>query len=99
MTLPVRLLLSAKIDYDESFRWYDQQSENAANEFSNEIDHVLSRIARSAEVFAFVDEKHQSCPVKRFPFRIIFRTLDDQILVVAISHSSRRPEYWHTSRG
>ena len=38
------------------------------------------------------------CPVKRFPFRIVFRVVENRILVVAVAHAKRRPGYWKDRR-
>jgi len=32
--------------------------------------------------------------VHRFPYRIVYRVRDEDIYIVAIAHSSRRPDYW-----
>jgi plasmid stabilization system protein ParE len=32
--------------------------------------------------------------VKRFPFSIVYRADEDGIVVFAVAHSSRRPDYW-----
>jgi toxin ParE1/3/4 len=33
--------------------------------------------------------------VRGFPFSIVYRPESDGILIVAVAHHSRRPEYWH----
>jgi plasmid stabilization system protein ParE len=30
----------------------------------------------------------------RFPYSVVYKVLDDRILVVALAHQSRRPGYW-----
>jgi hypothetical protein len=32
--------------------------------------------------------------VKKFPFNIIYQIVDDDIVIVAISHHARAPHYW-----
>jgi plasmid stabilization system protein ParE len=62
--------------------------------FANAVDAALANIAAGPRQFAPVDDEHWQCPLKRFPFRIVYRVLVDRILVVAIAHTSRRPGYW-----
>jgi plasmid stabilization system protein ParE len=91
---PVDYLPGARRDYDESFDWYAERSPIAAERFSNAVDATLQRIAANPEWFAFIDARHQECLVQRFPFRIVFRDEPTRILVVAVAHAKRRPDYW-----
>ncbi len=92
--LPVDYLPEARLDFDESFDWYADRSVQAAVRFMNAVDVALSRIAADPERFALVDNLHRECPVKRFPFRIVYRIAENRILVVAVSHAKRRRGYW-----
>jgi plasmid stabilization system protein ParE len=91
---PVDYLPSARRDFDQSFDWYAERSSIAAERFSNAIDAASNRIAASPEQFALVDRLHRECIVKRFPFRIIYRIESNRILIVAVAHAKRRPDYW-----
>ncbi|NQT16854.1 MAG: type II toxin-antitoxin system RelE/ParE family toxin [Planctomycetes bacterium] len=94
--LPVNYLPGARRDFDESFDWYADRSAIAAERFANAVDAAMLRIAQDSRMLTHVDGVHQECPVKRFPFRIIFRHAQDQILIVAIAHAKRRPNYWQS---
>jgi plasmid stabilization system protein ParE len=92
--LTVRLLPRARKDFDISFDWYSQRSEIAALRFSAEVDAALYRIANSPERYARIDELHRACRLFKFPFRVIYRILETEILVVAVAHAKRHPNYW-----
>ena len=32
--------------------------------------------------------------VRRFPYQVVYVTLDDDIVVIAVAHDRRRPGYW-----
>jgi len=32
--------------------------------------------------------------VRRFPFLIVYAMLGDQLVVIAVAHTSRKPGYW-----
>jgi plasmid stabilization system protein ParE len=93
--LPVELLSGARRDFDESFDWYTSQSPRAALRFAEAVDAALISIAANPLRFAGPDGIHREHPLKKFPFRIDYRKLEDRILVVAIAHAKRRPGYWH----
>ncbi len=92
--LPVDYLPGARRDFDESFDWYAERSTQAAVRFANAIDAALTSVATDPERFAAVDDVHRECPVRRFPFRIVYRLVENRVLVVAIAHAKRRPGYW-----
>ena len=84
----------AQVDYDESLDWYASRSAPAARKFAEAVDKSLRRIQRNPEQFRAVDALHRECTLQRFPFRIIFRATNEQIVVVAVVHAKRRPRYW-----
>ena len=92
--LPVDYLAGARHDFDESFDWYSERSTQVAVRFANAVDAALIRIATNPTRFASPDGVHRAFPVKKFPFRIVYRLVENRVLVVAIAHAKRRPGYW-----
>jgi toxin ParE1/3/4 len=92
--LPVDFLPGARRDFDESFDWYAARSSEAAIRFVNAVDSALAELARDPERFVAVDDRHRAYPVNRFPFRVVYRVAGQRIVVVALAHAKRRPDYW-----
>ena len=92
--LPVDYLPGARRDFDESFDWYAERSTQLAVRFANAVDAALAVAATRPERFAAVDDVHRECPVRRFPFRIVYRVAAGRVVVVAVVHAKRRPGYW-----
>jgi plasmid stabilization system protein ParE len=92
--IPVDLLPGARRDYDESFAWYAERSDSAAARFATAIDDAFGRIAAAPDQFAAIDAVHRECLVNRFPFRVVYRIEAHRVLVVAVAHAKRRPNYW-----
>jgi plasmid stabilization system protein ParE len=93
--LPIDYLPGARRDFDESFDWYADRSTQAAVRFAAAMEAALARVSSDPTQFASRDGVHRECPVKKFPFRIVYRLDDHRVLVVAVVHAKRRPEYWH----
>lgn len=91
---PVEFLPAARRDYDESFDWYAARSPLAAVRFTNAVEFALSQIAADPERFAAVDDIHRGCALQHFPYRVIYRVHMDQIVIVAVAHAKRQPDYW-----
>jgi plasmid stabilization system protein ParE len=92
--LPIDYVSGARRDFDESFDWYAERSTQAAVRFADAVDAALVKIAANPTRFATPDGVHRECPVKKFPFRVVYRLVDNRVLVVAIAHAKRRPGYW-----
>ena len=84
----------AQADYDESLDWYASRSRQTATNFAVAVDESLDRIQRNPTTFHALDSHHRECLLRRFPFRIVFRVVDDCVVVVALAHAKRRPGYW-----
>ena len=92
--LLVDYLPEARRDFDESFDWYAARSTQAAIQFAHAIDVALSAVVADPERFSAVDDLHRACAVRLFPFQIVYRVVDDRVVVVAIAHAKRCPGYW-----
>jgi plasmid stabilization system protein ParE len=69
----------------------------AANDFDAEFNRAITQITADPERFPMCDVRHRYFLLRRFPFRIIYRITNSEILVIAVAHGSRSPDYW-TSR-
>ena len=90
----VEFLRGARLDFDESFDWYAQRSVRAAARFAAVVDAALETVAANPTQFARLDDIHWEFRLKKFPHRIVYRLVDNRVLVVAIAHAKRRPGYW-----
>lgn len=85
----------AEQDYTESLRWYAQRSKRAAEGFQIEFSRALEAIAADPGAYPLCDDRHRFYLLRRYPFQIIYRVVaEDQPLIVAVAHTSRRPGYW-----
>jgi toxin ParE1/3/4 len=65
-----------------------------AERFEAEVDKVLNLLKANPTLFAKYDDDHRYAGVKRYPYSLIYRQQPDQILIVALAHSSRSAGYW-----
>jgi len=91
---PIEYLRGARRDFDESFDWYAERSAGAAVRFAAAVDTALRKIALNPSQFASIDDVHRECAVRRFPYGIVYRIVEDRVLVVAIALAKRRPGFW-----
>jgi plasmid stabilization system protein ParE len=86
----------AEDDYAESLRWYAERSKPAADGFEAEFARALEAIAANPDRYPLCDDRHRFYLLKRYPFQVIYRKTADEdlLIVVAVAHTSRRPDYW-----
>ena len=85
---------NAELEYTESLCWYAMRSAKAAIDFDAEFDAAIRAILDDPQSFPFCDDRHQFYLLRSFPFQIVFRCLSEEINVVAVAHTSRKPNYW-----
>ena len=85
---------AAEADYTESLCWYAERSPKAAEDFDQEFHHALDQVLSDPLRFPLCDSRHRYFLMRRFPFRIIYRVDGDNVIVIAIAHAARSPDYW-----
>jgi plasmid stabilization system protein ParE len=88
---------AAEAEYAAAARWYAERSPAAADGFTEAVAAAFTRILGRPQWGAPCDEVHRQVIVRGYPYQIIYRILaETSILVVAVAHCSRRPDYWAT---
>ena len=94
MSYPVRLLESAYADLDEAKDWYRVSRPGLEIDFLLCIEEALDRIGDHPLAYARVDGEFRRAMAHRFPFGIFYRLYREEIIVIAIQHTSRDPRIW-----
>jgi plasmid stabilization system protein ParE len=94
MSLPVILRPEAVQDVESAQDWYEQQRVGLGQAFLDRLSEALGRVGAMPEMYAITWQNVRSCPLKRFPFIVYYRVLDDLVEVLAVLHGSRDPTVW-----
>ncbi|HEX7185940.1 MAG TPA: type II toxin-antitoxin system RelE/ParE family toxin [Thermoanaerobaculia bacterium] len=84
----------AKAELRQSAKYYDRQKPGLGSEFTVEISTVLDYIGRHPFASPSVRGGFRRTRVKRFPFDVIYAVEEERIVVVAVMHHRRHPDYW-----
>ena len=91
----IRFRPSAARELAADVRYYDAQRAERGQRFATEVEAALARIAARPSAFALlIDPDIRSAKVRRFPYRIVYIVLGENIDVLAVAHAKRRPRYW-----
>jgi len=85
----------AERELREVFEWYSQRDVGIAQMLLAAIDDAVERVRASPQSHPVELEEFHWVRVRRFPYRLIYEQLTpDQVLILAVAHTSRQPEYW-----
>lgn len=84
----------ALTEYAEAVKYYASQRTEVAQAFINSIENAIYRIRESPTRFIAIDEDVRRCMTRKFPYAIIYTVEQDYILILAVMHCSREPNYW-----
>lgn len=92
--MKVRFLTLAQQELDDATVWYDERAEGLGQEFLDELDRTVRRAISFPRSCPEIEAGIRRCLVARFPYGLIYGIDDDTIVVVAVAHLHRRPDYW-----
>lgn len=92
--MKIEFLEIAETELDGAHLWYEAQQKSLGLQFLNEIDSSLGRIAAYPESFVSISNGIRRCLVKRFPYGILYGIDSNKIIIVAVAHLHRKPDYW-----
>lgn len=82
-------------ELDEAVRYYETRSPGLGSRLAARVSEVFKRIQSSPQLYPFhKDTNVQKCIVRRFPYTVFYLELDEHIIVIAVAHQKRRPDYW-----
>ena len=84
----------ARAEYDAALAWYAARDADAANGFDAEVSRVTGMMAEFPELGVPFDRRHRCWLLHTYPFGVYYRYEAGWILVVAVSHTSKKPGYW-----
>lgn len=91
---PVRFLPAAELELLREVAYYSKAASGAGIRFNEAVRQAVLLAARQPHGGAPSPANTRSMLVKGFPFSVIYRASDEELLVIAIAPHRRRPQYW-----
>ena len=92
--LPAVFRPEAAVDVIEARQWYDNQQMGLGDDFRNALEDIVERIRSMPRMYVIVVENVHRAKLRRFPYLLYYRVLENRIEVLAVLHSSRDPRLW-----
>jgi plasmid stabilization system protein ParE len=90
----VELLAAAQAELDHAYTWYETQRKGLGAQFLNEFDAAVRRLAAYPHAYQSLGKGVRRCLVKQFPYGVLYGMDKDKIVIIAVAHLHRKPDYW-----
>jgi toxin ParE1/3/4 len=94
MRKPVVIRPEAGKEAAAAIECYAERSEAVAKRFAEALLQTADAIAADPKRFPVYKAKYRYRLLSRFPYRVIYQERDEDIEILAVAHTSRRPDYW-----
>jgi toxin ParE1/3/4 len=78
----------------EAASYYEAQQADLGKRFLASVQDAINGILINPRLYPVVDLDVRRCLTKVFPFGVLFRIEPDEIVIVAVMHLARHPDYW-----
>lgn len=86
----------ARIEFIEAIAYYETNRDGLGLRLSREVYATINRILLGPTAWPRISENTRRCFTRRFPYGVVYEIREDDILIIAVAHSSREPFYWRT---
>lgn len=92
----MRAILHPEADdeFQAAIEVYQAESQELGVGFYREVLTTLARIESHPKAWPRLRGAVRKCLVTGFPYKLLYTIEPDRILVVAVMHAKRRPDYW-----
>jgi hypothetical protein len=90
----VTLLEVAQLELDEVAVYYNGQSPGLGDAFVLETIATIERIQRFPDAWHPMGPALRRAQLRRFPYGLVYAIDHGGILIVAVAHLHRKPDYW-----
>jgi plasmid stabilization system protein ParE len=95
MSHKLEFLPEARLEAEEATRYYEVRVPGLGSRFRHQVEKACAAIVENPLLWRKRSGGYYRVNLPGFPFYIAFIIREDRILVVAIGHASRRPDYWN----
>ena len=84
----------ARDELAEAKHHYNRQQPGLGEQFQHEARIAAKRILEHPLAWQFERAPFRRFLLDRFPYKILYVVEDESILIIAVAHQHRQPDYW-----
>jgi len=90
----VRFHPAAEAEMIEAAAYYEAQQPELGRRFLASVQDAVNRAVLNPPLYPIVELDVRRCLARTFPFGVLFRERPDKIVIMAVMHLHRDPDYW-----
>lgn len=84
----------ARQEVEDATAFYEQERSGLGSRFREEVRATIRRIQENPAAWPVVRGDVRAGLLYRFPYRLLYSIEVDHLLIIAVAHQHRRPDYW-----
>lgn len=92
--MKIQFLEPAEQELHEAITYYNHQMIGLGDSLLEEVIKCIDRIVEFPNAWHPFSKNTRRIRTKRFPYGVIYHIDENEILIVAIAHLHRKPDYW-----
>lgn len=85
---------AALAELQNAAEYYEQQLPLLGLRFVESVENTIQRITQQPNSYAVLADDVRRCLTKSFPYAVLYTQESNHILIIAVMHCHRRPNYW-----
>ena len=82
-------------EHYDNVNFYEGRLPGLGADYLKEFETIMAHICTAPNFYPTIGTPDiHKAGLKRFPFHVIYRTEQNQIIVLAVAHQRRQPAYW-----
>ncbi|MFY9875534.1 MAG: type II toxin-antitoxin system RelE/ParE family toxin [Rhodomicrobium sp.] len=94
--MKARFIAPAQQELDKAVERYNGKALSLGDALFDEVVSASQRLCDFPELWPKVRQNIRRCRLKRFPYSLLYRADAEEIVVIAVMHHRRRPDYWRS---
>jgi len=89
-----RYLAPASGELRNASHYYQQRSRRVAASFMVEVQKAVDQVLEYPDSAPVILGGVRGKVILRFPYSLMYRVVDDVVIILAVAHHRQRPEFW-----
>lgn len=87
-------LPEAEDEMMEAAVFYQEQADGLGERFLDDVEQATRLLSEQPLIGQRIDNHLHRLLLQHFPFSLIYSLEQNEILIIAVAHQRRRPDYW-----
>jgi plasmid stabilization system protein ParE len=84
----------ARQELEDAVRYYELEYSGLGLRFKEEVRKASLRVAEYPQAWSIEWGDVRKCLLHKFPYKLMYSVEEDHILIIAVAHQHRKPDYW-----